>query len=188
MTEPLIRTLADLPFHVAGRFPKPVLIRHCVGDRFEDRSSRDVFDEVRDLSLGLQGIGVRAGDRVAILADSRPEWTIADLATLTAGQVGYILADSGARVVVVEDDSQAAKVRAERHRLPELGTVIVMDPTVEGVQTGERALAEVVDSGHRRLMRRTGSVGATRSAARRSTRTRWPPSSTPPVPPGTPKG
>ena len=156
MTEPPIRTLADLPFHVSGRFPKPVLIRRCVSDRFEDRSSREVFDEVRDLSLGLQGIGVRAGDRVAILADSRPEWTIADLATLTAGQVGYILADSGARVVVVEDDSQAAKVRAERHRLPELGTVIVMDPTVEGVQTGERALAEVVDSGHRRLMTEHG--------------------------------
>ena len=42
MTEPRVRTLADLPFHVAGRFPKPVLIRHCVGDRFKDRSSRDM--------------------------------------------------------------------------------------------------------------------------------------------------
>ncbi|RUA04469.1 MAG: hypothetical protein DSY84_01280, partial [Candidatus Neomarinimicrobiota bacterium] len=165
MTEPLIRTIADLPFHVAGRFPKPVLIRHCVGDRFEDRSSREVFDEVRDLSLGLEGIGVQAGDRVAILADSRPEWTITDLATLTAGavtvpvyatlpagQVGYILADAGARVVVAEDDLQAAKVREERHRLPELETVIVMVPGPEGVQSGERALAEVVDQGHRRLM------------------------------------
>ena len=88
MTEPThIRTLADLPFHVSGRFPKPVLIRRCVGDRFEDRSSREVFDEVRDLSLGLESLGVQAGDRVAILADSRPEWTITDLATLTAGAV-----------------------------------------------------------------------------------------------------
>ena len=169
MTEPLIRTIADLPFHVAGRFQKPVLIRHCVGDRFEDRSSREVFDEVRDLSLGLEGIGVQAGDRVAILADSRPEWTITDLATLTAGavtvpvyatlpagQVGYILADAGARVVVAEDDLQAAKVREERHRLPELETVIVMVPGPEGVQSGERALAEVVDQGHRRLMRENG--------------------------------
>ncbi|TDI23082.1 MAG: long-chain fatty acid--CoA ligase [Acidobacteria bacterium] len=169
MTEPLIRTLADLPFHASGRFPKPVLLRRCVGDRFEDRSSREVFDEVRDLSLGLEGIGVRAGDRVAILADSRPEWTITDLATLTAGavtvpvyatlpagQVGYILADAGARVVVVEDDLQAAKVHAERHRLPDLETVIVMDPRAEGVQSGERSLAEVVDRGHRRLMKENG--------------------------------
>ena len=169
MTEPLIRTLADLPFHVSGRFPKSVLLRRCVGDRLEDRSSREVFGEVRDLSLGLEGIGVQAGDRVAILADSRPEWAITDLATLTAGavtvpvyaslpagQVGYILADSGARVVVVEDDPQAAKVREERHRLPALESVIVIDPGAEGVQSGERALAEVVDRGHRRLMTENG--------------------------------
>ena len=166
MTEPLIRTLADLPFHVSGRFPKPVLLRRCVGEGFEDRSSREVFDDIRDLSLGLEGVGVRAGDRVAILADSRPEWTITDLATLTAGavtvpvyatlpagQVGYILADSGARVVVVEDDVQAAKVREERHRLPELETVIVIDRGAEAVQSGEHSLAEVVDRGHRRLIR-----------------------------------
>ena len=169
MTAPLIRTLADLPFHVAGRFPKPALICRCVGDRIVERSSREVFDEIRDLSLGLEDLGVRAGDRVAIQADSRPEWTIVDLATLTAGavtvpvyatlpagQVGYILADSGARVVVVEDEGQAAKVREERHRLPELETVIVMDPRPEGLQAGERSLAEVVDRGHRRLMNENG--------------------------------
>ena len=169
MTEPLIRTLADLPFHVSGRFPKPAIICRCVGDRVVERSSRELFDEVRDLSLGLEGLGVQAGDRVAIQADSRPEWTITDLAILTAGavtvpvyatlpasQVGYILADSGARVVVVEDDGQAAKVREERHRLPELETVIVMDPGAEGVQSGECSLAEVVDRGHQRLVRENG--------------------------------
>ena len=169
MTEPGIRTLADLPFHVSGRFPKPLLIRRCVGDRFVDRSSREVFDEVRDLSLGLEGVGVQAGDRVAILADSRPEWTITDLATLTAGavtvpvyaslpagQVGYILADSGARVVVAEDEGQAAKVREERHRLPALETVVVMDPGAEAVQNGECSLADIVDRGHQRLMTEDG--------------------------------
>ena len=169
MTEPRIKTLADLPFHVSGRFPKPALIRRCVGDRLEDRSSRQVFDEVRDLSLGLEGLGVQVGDRVAILADSRPEWTITDLATLTAGavtvpvyaslpagQVGYILADSGARVVVAEDEGQAAKVREERHRLPALETVIVMDPGTDGVQNGERSLADVVDRGHTRMMTEDG--------------------------------
>ena len=169
MTEPRISTLADLPFHVSGRFPKPALLCRCVGDRIAQRSSRELFDEVRDLSLGLEGLGVQAGDRVAIQADSRPEWTITDLATLTAGavtvpvyatlpagQVGYILADAGARVVVVEDEEQAAKVRAERHRLPELETVIVMDPRSEGTRSDEHSLAQVVDRGHRRLMTENG--------------------------------
>ena len=160
----MIRTLADLPFHVVGRFPKPVLLRHCVGDHLEDRSSREMFDTVRDLSLGLEAVGVQAGDRVAILANSRPEWTITDLATLTAGavtvpvyatlpagQVGYILADAGARVVVVEDAEQAAKVREERHRLPAVETVIVMAPG-PGARSDELTLREVGERGHHRLM------------------------------------
>ena len=169
MTESQITTLADLPFHVSGRFPKSVLIRRCVGDELVDRSSREVFDDVRDLSLGLEGVGVEPGDRVAILSNSRPEWTIIDLATLTtgavsvpvyatlpSGQVGYILADSGARVVVVEDESQAAKVREERHRLPKFETMIVIDPGPEGARAGEHSLADVIDQGHRRLMTEDG--------------------------------
>ena len=58
--------------------------------------------------------------------------------------------------MVVEDDGQAAKVREERHRLPALETVIVMDLGAQGVQTGERSLAEVVDRGHQRLMTENG--------------------------------
>ena len=168
MTEPRIRTLAELPFHVSGRFPKSVLVGRCLGDQLQQRSSRDLFDEVRDLSLGLEAVGVQAGDRVAILSDSRPEWTITDLAVLTAGavtvpvyatlpasQVGYILAHSGARVVVAADDVQAAKVREERSRLPDLETVVVMDAGTAGrapLESGDRSLAEILERGHRRLM------------------------------------
>ncbi len=168
MTEPHIRTLAELPFHVSGRYPKPVLLRRCSGDLMQDRSSRELFDEVRDLSLGLESIGVRAGDRVAILSDSRPEWTVVDLAVLTAGavtvpvyatlpanQVGYILAHSGARVVVAADDGQAAKVREERQRLPALDTVVVMDAGTDGPDD-ELALPALIERGHRRLMTENG--------------------------------
>ena len=141
MTEPNIRTLAELPFHVSGRFSKPVLAGRCVGDQVREWSSRQLFDEVRDLSLGLEALGVRPRDRVAILSDSRPEWVIADLATLTAGavtvpvyptlpanQVGYILAHSGARVVVVADEGQAAKVREVRREAPAVEAIVIVEP------------------------------------------------------------
>ena len=141
MTEQNIRTLAELPFHVSGRFSKPVLTGRCVGDQIREWSNRQFFDEVRDLSLGLEALGVRRRDRVAILSDSRPEWAITDLAVLTAGavtvpvyatlpahQVGYILAHCGARVVVVADEDQAAKVRAARKEAPAVETVVVFDP------------------------------------------------------------
>ena len=58
--DPAISTLADLPFHASGRYSKPVLVRRCAGDRFEEYSSREFFDHIRDLSLGLAGPGVRA--------------------------------------------------------------------------------------------------------------------------------
>ena len=63
-------------------------MRRCRPDSFDEWSSREFFDQIRDLSLGLTSLGVGPGDRVALLSGSRPEWVIADLATLTAGAFG----------------------------------------------------------------------------------------------------
>ena len=155
MTEPNIRTLAELPFHVSGRYSKPVLAGRCEGDRIREWSSRQLFDEVRDLSLGLEALGVRPRDRVAILSDSRPEWVIADLATLAAGavtvpvyptlpanQVGYILAHSGARVVVVADEGQAAKVREARKDAPAVEAIVVFESGAPGAAAADPGSAE----------------------------------------------
>ncbi len=171
-----LKTLAELPFHFVGRHPKPALMRRCRGDAVEELSTQECFDRIRDLSLGLGALGVGAGDRVAILSDSRPEWVIADLAALTAGavtapiyptlpeaQVRYILADSGARVVVVADETQAAKVRAVWDELSDLSAMVIMDPAAAAAEGSESAaereelsLAEATDRGHRRLMTEDG--------------------------------
>ena len=150
MTDSDIRTLAELPFRVSGRFSKPVLMGRCEGDRIREWSSRQLFDEVRDLSLGLGALGVRPRDRVAILSDSRPEWVVSDLAILTAGavtvpvyptlpanQVGYILAHSGARVVAVADEEQAEKVRAARKDAPAVEAIVVFDRAAPDGSGGE---------------------------------------------------
>ncbi len=147
-----LRTLADLPFHVSGRYSKPVLIRRCQADEADvtEISSREFFERIRDLSLGLGALGIEAGDRVAILSESRPEWLMADFAALTRGavtvpiyptlpeaQVRYILADSGARAVVASDEIQAAKVRAVWSDLPDLAVLIVIDaPPAESTVDG----------------------------------------------------
>ena len=141
-----LKTLAALPFHFVGRHPKPALMRRCRGDAVEELSTQELFDRIRDFSLGLGALGVGPGDRGSrLLSDSRPEWVIADLAALTAGavtapiyptlpeaQVRYILADSGARVVVVADETQAGKVRAVWDELPALSAMVIMDPAAEG--------------------------------------------------------
>ena len=170
MAEFTISTLADLPFHVSGRFPKPVLVRRCTADAYDSYASREFFDAVRDASLGLATLGVKPGDRVALLSESRPEWLIADLAILTSGsvtvpiyptlppaQVGYILADAGAAVVLVSDETQAEKVRSVWPELAELRMMIVVD-ALDDVSRDERetTFAGVRQQGHRRLMRENG--------------------------------
>ena len=170
MDEPTISTLADLPFHVAGRHPQPELVRRCTADGYDSYASRELFEQIRDLSLGLTGLGVRPGRRVALLSDSRPEWVIADLAILTCGavtvpiyptlpaaQIRYILADSGATVVVAADETQAAKVRAVWPELPDLRALVVIDAPAEAPASGrEMTCAAVQARGHQRLMREDG--------------------------------
>ena len=171
-----LKTLAALPFHFVGRHPGRALMRRCRGDAVDELSTQELFDRIRDLGLGLGALGVEPGDRVAILSDSRPEWVIADLATLTAGavtvpiyptlpeaQVRYILADSGARVVVAADETQAAKVRAVWGELPDLAALVIMEPAADAAEGAggaagreELSLAEATDRGHRRLMAEDG--------------------------------
>ena len=174
MTDPDIRSLAELPFRVSGRFDKPVLTGRCEGDRIRQWSNRQLFDEVRDLSLGLGALDVRARDRVAILSDSRPEWVIGDLAILTAGavtvpvyptlpasQVGYILAHSGARVVLVADEEQAAKVRAARRDAPAVEAIVVFDRTApEGAVVADAPAADAAEAGAAGPAGEAGSGGA----------------------------
>jgi long-chain acyl-CoA synthetase len=93
--------------------------------RWLDITTRTVLSSVRELAKGLMAQGVRPGDTVAVMSKTRYEWTLADLAiwfagavtvpiyeTSSAHQVEWILQDSGARVVLVEDESKAAVVRA----------------------------------------------------------------------------
>ena len=82
-----IKTLADLPFHIVERFPHRVLLRHCRGDAIIEISGSEFFEQIRDVSVGLRELGLATGDRVAVVAESRPEWCVTDLAVLAAGGV-----------------------------------------------------------------------------------------------------
>ena len=183
MTAAEIRTLADLPFHVSGRHPKPALVGRCTPDGVDVSSSRDFFEQIRDFSLGLKEIGVGPGDRVAVICETRPEWMVVDLGALTAGavtvpiyptlpaeRIRYILADSGAGTVVASDEEQAAKVRTIRSQLGALETIVVIDADASGApadpsSTRELSFADVEQRGHRRLMQEDGLAREFKEAA-----------------------
>ena len=112
--------------------------------------------------LALETFGIGAGDRVAVAADNRPEWLVADLGiqgigavtvgiypTSPAAEVRYLLSHSKARVVVCEDEEQLDKVLEVRHQLPHLEAAVVVD--TRGVRNlGDPLLhiwADVLDRG-----------------------------------------
>ncbi|MEO6393309.1 MAG: long-chain fatty acid--CoA ligase [Pyrinomonadaceae bacterium] len=96
------------------KFGKPDAINYKSGKVWQNISGLDFIQRIRHVSLALSGLGVRAGDRVAIISENRPEWSITDIAILSlravnvpiyttqaVDQIEYILDDSGARFLFV---------------------------------------------------------------------------------------
>jgi len=130
-------TLADLLPLSAELYGSTPAVRFKHDGAWVDRSFEEVLETVRSLALGLIELGVEKGDKVSILANTRPEWTYVDFAALSIGAVvvpiyqtnspeecQYVLENSDAKVVVVEDDEQMEKIRAVRDRLPLLEHVV----------------------------------------------------------------
>ena len=134
------RTIARAAIRAAERFPHRPALRSRTSGRWQSQSFAEVGAIVDQLALGLVALGLKPGDRVCILADTRPEWTLSSLAVSRAGAVvvpvypsssarecEWVAGDSQARMVVCENAAQAAKIAAVRGRLPALEHVIVID-------------------------------------------------------------
>jgi long-chain acyl-CoA synthetase len=136
-------TLADL-FPAAARKhgPKRAVLYKDEHGQWISKTYTEVGEIVRKLSLGLIELGIEKGDKVAILSNTRPEWTYFDFAALSAGatvvpiyqtnspeECQYVLENSDAVAVVVEDDEQLEKIRQVRERCPKLEHVILMTGT-----------------------------------------------------------
>jgi long-chain acyl-CoA synthetase len=103
---------------------KLVVMRYKRDRRWHDVTGAQLDERVRDLALALHRLGVRAGDRLALLAESCPEWSITDYAILANGainvpiyptqavdQVGYILRNSGARILFISNAKQLRRIQ-----------------------------------------------------------------------------
>jgi len=109
------------------------------GGTWKTLTWREVGEIVREIALGLIALGRGKGDTVALLSTSRAEWVQADFAIFSAGCVtvpvypsyppdliAYIVNDSGARTIFVEDAGQLAKVLEARDKMPGLEHIVVM--------------------------------------------------------------
>jgi long-chain acyl-CoA synthetase len=148
------RTIADVIPHAREEFPNQPAVRFKRDGAWHDVTYAELGDIVQEIALGLMDLGIEKGERVCILANTRPEWSYADMAATEAGAVvvpiyqtnspdecAWVISDSGACAIVCEDATQLAKVAQVRERLPALRTVIVMDPPAEDAATQNGAAA-----------------------------------------------
>ncbi len=96
----------------AGRYGDRAVLKAKREGLYRSLSWNELLKQVEEAALGLMDLGIQPGDRVAILSENRPEWAVADLATLSVGaitvpvyatltteEVEHILRDSGARLL-----------------------------------------------------------------------------------------
>jgi long-chain acyl-CoA synthetase len=133
-------TIADLlPVAVEQHGPKRAVMYKDESGTWTSKTFTEVGEIVRKLALGLMDLGIDKGDKLSILANTRPEWSYFDFAALTAGatvvpiyqtnsaeECQYVLENSDAKAVIVEDSAQLEKVRAVRDRCPKLAHVVRM--------------------------------------------------------------
>ena len=135
-------TLVELFFDAIDTHGEHVALQRLRGtESLEGISYRETLARVKQVAAALQAHGIARGERVGILSENRPEWALTDwgclcagvldvpiYATLTAPQVGYILADSGAKVVFASTPAQAEKAREAAEGRGLALEVVVFDP------------------------------------------------------------
>jgi long-chain acyl-CoA synthetase len=135
------KTIADLLPLAVERYGDAPAQRFKDGEEWKDISFAELGEAVREVALGLVDLGIEPGEKISILAHTRPEWTEACFGILTAGatlvtiyqtnspeECQYVLHHSDSRAIFVEDGEQLAKIRAIEDECPELRHVIVMEP------------------------------------------------------------
>ena len=129
--------VAATPDAEAFRFPD--------GDGWASVTWRQLGDRVTLVAAGLVALGIQPEERVALASGTRYEWALVDFAILAAGaatttvyptthaeDVAFIVANSGSRIVIAEDQKQVDKLVAHRAELPAVSRVVVIDGAGDG--------------------------------------------------------
>jgi long-chain acyl-CoA synthetase len=145
--EPLVHldqdadTFPKLLVRKAGELGSKTALREKEFGIWQSTSWQQYHDHVRDFSLGLIGLGLERGDKVAVVGNNRPEWVYAELAAQGAGatsvgiyqdstlnEVAYVIDHSEAAFVVAEDQEQVDKILDIIEKLPKVKNIIYTDP------------------------------------------------------------
>jgi long-chain acyl-CoA synthetase len=151
------RTISRSAANAAERFRDRVAVRYKEGEDWREVTFATVSEIVDEIAIGLVGLGLAPGDRVALLANTRPDWTFASLAISRAGGIvvpvyptnspeecEWVLGNSDSSIVICEDAEQAAKIEQVRDNLKDLEHVVLIDPA-DG--HGDATIAQLREQG-----------------------------------------
>jgi len=135
-----VTTLSRLFLHTCRTHKKPDRMMFKKDGAWKFLSTGEFEASVRQLSLGFQALGLKPGDKVALLSENRPEWVMTDLAVLSAGgvtvpiytslppdQIRYMINSADAKIVVCSNRDLGRKVEAVRSRLPSVEHVVLLE-------------------------------------------------------------
>jgi long-chain acyl-CoA synthetase len=150
-------TISEVILNILVTYIKPDILQAKDGGAYVPISTDEFGRRIRELSLGLRGLGHRSGDKIVILAENGPDWVIADFADLCLGavtvpiyptlvpeQIRYIIDDSDASVVFCSSPSLWAKLEPIRAGLTKVRDWIVFFPDAPA---GTITLAAVEEKG-----------------------------------------
>jgi long-chain acyl-CoA synthetase len=163
-------TLVDVFNRVARKHKRSDTLNYKSRGQWISISSDEMLARGKHIAAGLHAIGARRGDRVALLSDSRVEWTLTDAGSIFAGtidvpiyptlaapQVRYILNDSGACILFLANRQKYDEIKDALGECPEVKHIIFFDP--EGVTSDEGlTLAQLEDKGRELEQREPGYV------------------------------
>jgi len=152
----MVTTLAQLLTHSVTAYPKPDFMLFKKAGAYAPIPAAEFGASVKHLALGLRDLGFEAGQKLCILSENRPEWTMADFAALSCGgltvpiyttlvseQIRYIIDDSDATVVIVSNADQWKKVEPLRTGLTKVRRYITFaEEAPAGVLTIEEVMAK----------------------------------------------
>jgi long-chain acyl-CoA synthetase len=134
-----VQTLSEL-FLVAAAHEMPNCIQHKVDGEYRDTSTAELVDRVKRLAVALEAMGVKPGDRVALMAENGPHWPAVDFAslcmgavlvpvypTLTPDQAAYVVNDCGAEVLFVQGQERLDGMLGEKNEMPGVRQWVAID-------------------------------------------------------------
>ena len=149
------RTIANLLARSAVEHARNTAVQYKRDGTWHDVTYAELGEIVQEIGLGLIDLDLQPGERLCILANTRPEWSFVDMAATSTGAIVvpiyptnspeeclWVISDSDACAIICENDEQLAKITSIRDQLPNLRMAILIDPPDGGPITKSASLGD----------------------------------------------